>query len=96
MCGGNFAASYSGMPSSSSGLVTVVNTVEVPHFDLKEDPLFGWITMYRFLFGSVLSTTQKNTNGYHICSTCATVAFVVVNRLSEASHNNLNMQNQWR
>lgn len=37
--GGNFAALYKGIPSSS-GPTTVVNTVEVPHFDLKEDPSF--------------------------------------------------------
>lgn len=36
---GNFAALYKGIPSSV-GPATVVNTVEVPHFDLKEDPSF--------------------------------------------------------
>ena len=36
---GNFAALYKGMPVPS-GSCTVVNTVEVPHFDLKEDPSF--------------------------------------------------------
>ncbi|KAM1794431.1 hypothetical protein ACFX11_034910 [Malus domestica] len=38
---GNFAALYKGIPISYSPY-TVVNTVEVPHFDLKEDPSF-WI-----------------------------------------------------
>lgn len=36
---GNFSALYKGFPSSS-GHSTIVNTVEVPHFDLKEDPSF--------------------------------------------------------
>lgn len=35
----NFSALYRGLPSSS-GHSTTVNTVEVPHFDLKEDPSF--------------------------------------------------------
>lgn len=38
--GGNFASLYRGIPSSSGMVGTVVNTVEVPHFDLKEDPSF--------------------------------------------------------
>lgn len=38
---GNYAALYKGI-SSTSGPPTVVNTVEVSHFDLKEDPSF-WI-----------------------------------------------------
>lgn len=36
---GNFAQLYKGVPVSC-GPSTVVNTVEVPHFDLKEDPSF--------------------------------------------------------
>lgn len=36
---GNFAALYRGIPISC-GPPTVVNTVKVPHFDLKEDPSF--------------------------------------------------------
>lgn len=36
---GNFAALYKGVPISC-GPPTMVNTVEVPHFDLKEDPSF--------------------------------------------------------
>lgn len=36
---GNFAALHKGIPSSSNP-PTVVDTVEVPHFDLKEDPSF--------------------------------------------------------
>lgn len=39
--GANFPALYRGIPSSS-GAAPVVNTVEVPHFDLKEDPSF-WL-----------------------------------------------------
>lgn len=36
---GNFAALYKGMPITCVP-PTIVNTVEVPHFDLKEDPSF--------------------------------------------------------
>lgn len=39
---GNYAALYKGVPSSACMAPTVVNTVEVPHFDLKEDSSF-WI-----------------------------------------------------
>lgn len=35
----NYAALYRGIPSSGNSL-TVVDTVEVPHFDLKENPSF--------------------------------------------------------
>lgn len=38
--GGNFAALYKGIPISSGGCTTVVNSVEVPHFDFKEDSSF--------------------------------------------------------
>lgn len=38
--GGNFAALYKGIPISSGPSMTVVNSVEVPHFDLKEDTSF--------------------------------------------------------
>ncbi|XP_057992919.1 kinesin-like protein KIN-12D isoform X2 [Hevea brasiliensis] len=37
---GNFAALYRGVPVTGGSSTTVVNTVEVPHFDLKEDPSF--------------------------------------------------------
>lgn len=39
---GNFNALYRGIPVSSGGgfSATIVNTVDVPHFDLKEDPSF--------------------------------------------------------
>lgn len=37
--GGSYAALYRGL-HMSSGPATVVNTIEVPHFDLKEDPSF--------------------------------------------------------
>lgn len=38
--GGNFTALYKGIPISSGPSTTVVNSVEVPHFDLKEDTSF--------------------------------------------------------
>lgn len=40
--GNNYAALYKGFPSSACAPPAVVNTVEVPHFDLKEDSSF-WI-----------------------------------------------------
>ena len=52
---GNFAQLYKGVPVSC-GPSTVVNTVEVPHFDLKEDPSF-WMdhnvqvsSLWNFIF----------------------------------------------
>ncbi|KAL4278755.1 hypothetical protein GQ457_03G002990 [Hibiscus cannabinus] len=67
--GGNFAALYRGMPSSSScGPVTVVNTVEVPHFDLKEDPSFWMDRNVQVLIRvRPLNDIEKNTNGYNRC-----------------------------
>ncbi|KAK8700127.1 hypothetical protein V6N13_018531 [Hibiscus sabdariffa] len=69
MRGGNFAALYRGMPSSSScGPVTVVNTVEVPHFDLKEDPSFWMDHNVQVLIRvRPLNDIEKNTNGYNRC-----------------------------
>ncbi|KAK0582663.1 hypothetical protein LWI29_028296 [Acer saccharum] len=64
---GNFAALYKGIPSSS-GQATVVNTVEVPHFDLKEDPSF-WMdhSVQVLLRVRPLNSMEKSTQGYNRC-----------------------------
>ncbi|KAI4332059.1 hypothetical protein L6164_016998 [Bauhinia variegata] len=64
---GNYAALYKGIPSSNSAS-TVVNTVEVPHFDLKEDPSF-WINHNVQVIIRIrpLNSTERNTNGYNRC-----------------------------
>ncbi|PPD81977.1 hypothetical protein GOBAR_DD21105 [Gossypium barbadense] len=68
MRGGNFAALYRGVPSSSGGPVPVVNTVEVPHFDLKEDPSFWMDHNVQVLIRvRPLNGVEKSTNGYNRC-----------------------------
>ncbi|XP_021285651.1 kinesin-like protein KIN-12D isoform X2 [Herrania umbratica] len=69
MRGGNFAALYKGVPSSSScGPPTVVNTVEVPHFDLKEDPSFWMDHNVQVLIRvRPLNGMEKSTHGYNRC-----------------------------
>ncbi|KAK4848274.1 hypothetical protein QYF36_011166 [Acer negundo] len=64
---GNFAALYKGIPSSS-GQATFVNTVEVPHFDLKEDPSF-WMdhSVQVLLRVRPLNSMEKSTQGYNRC-----------------------------
>ncbi|XVE93307.1 hypothetical protein REPUB_Repub01dG0180300 [Reevesia pubescens] len=68
MRGGNFAALYKGVPSSSCGPPTVVNTVEVPHFDLKEDPSFWMDYNVQVLIRiRPLNGMEKSTHGYNRC-----------------------------
>ncbi|XVE49142.1 hypothetical protein DITRI_Ditri01bG0058600 [Diplodiscus trichospermus] len=69
MRGGNFAALYRGVPSSSSCVPpTVVNTIEVPHFDLKEDPSFWMDHNVQVLIRvRPLNGMEKSTNGYTRC-----------------------------
>ncbi|KAK2665172.1 hypothetical protein Ddye_003746 [Dipteronia dyeriana] len=64
---GNFAALYKGIPSSG-GQASVVNTVEVPHFDLKEDPSF-WMdhSVQVLLRVRPLNSMEKSTQGYTRC-----------------------------
>ncbi|XP_054777208.1 kinesin-like protein KIN-12D isoform X2 [Prosopis cineraria] len=64
---GNYAALYKGIPSSS-GPPTVVNTVEVPHFDLKEDTSF-WINHNVQVIIRVrpLNSMERATQGYNRC-----------------------------
>ncbi|GLU02988.1 hypothetical protein SLE2022_202120 [Rubroshorea leprosula] len=64
---GNFAALYRGMPSSCSP-ATVVNTVEVPHFDLKEDPSFWMDHNVQVLIRvRPLNSMEKSMHGYNRC-----------------------------
>ncbi|OMP01569.1 hypothetical protein COLO4_11727 [Corchorus olitorius] len=66
--GGNFSALYKGVPSSSCGPPTVVNTVEVPHFDLKEDPSFWMDHNVQVLIRvRPLNGSEKSTQGYNRC-----------------------------
>ncbi|XP_024021248.1 kinesin-like protein KIN-12D isoform X2 [Morus notabilis] len=59
---GNFAALYKGSSS------TVVNTVEVPHFDLKEDPSFWMEHNVQVLIRiRPLNSMERSTNGYNRC-----------------------------
>ncbi|KAF3435686.1 hypothetical protein FNV43_RR22777 [Rhamnella rubrinervis] len=64
---GNFAALYKGVPISC-GPPTVVNTVEVPHFDLKEDPSFWMDHNVQVLIRvRPLNSMERSTNGYNRC-----------------------------
>ncbi|GAV81504.1 Kinesin domain-containing protein/Kinesin-relat_1 domain-containing protein [Cephalotus follicularis] len=66
---GGFAALYKGNPSNC-GLVTstVVNTVEVPHFDLKEDPSFWMDHNVQVLIRvRPLNGMEKGMHGYNRC-----------------------------
>ncbi|OMO74183.1 Semialdehyde dehydrogenase, NAD-binding protein [Corchorus capsularis] len=66
--GGNFSALYKGVPGSSCGPPTVVNTVEVPHFDLKEDPSFWMDHNVQVLIRvRPLNGSEKSTQGYNRC-----------------------------
>lgn len=58
---GNYAALYKGLPMSAGSSSTVVNTVEVPHFNLKEDPSF-WMehnVQVKFAFRFSLILVQR-------------------------------------
>ncbi|RDX99717.1 Kinesin-like protein KIN-12D, partial [Mucuna pruriens] len=64
---GNYAALYKGIPGSAC-TPTVVNTVEVPHFDLKEDSSF-WINHNVQVIIRVrpLNSMERCTQGYNRC-----------------------------
>ncbi|KAJ7967416.1 Kinesin [Quillaja saponaria] len=64
---GNFAALYKGNPIST-GAPSVVNTVEVPHFDLKEDPSF-WINHNVQVLIRIrpLNSMERSINGFNRC-----------------------------
>ncbi|KAL2457752.1 Phragmoplast orienting kinesin 2 [Forsythia ovata] len=63
----NFAALSKGIPSSCNS-ATVVNTVEVPHFELKEDPSFWMEHNVQVLIRvRPLNNMEKSTYGYSRC-----------------------------
>ncbi|KAM3695150.1 hypothetical protein ACJW31_07G109700 [Castanea mollissima] len=64
---GNFAALYKGLPISC-GPATVVNSVEVPYFDLKEDPSF-WLehNVQVLIRVRPLNSMELSTQGYNRC-----------------------------
>lgn len=54
--GGSFSALYRGVPVSGGlGGTTVVNSVEVPHFDLREDPSFWMEHNVQVVYGVLFS-----------------------------------------
>ncbi|XP_062020518.1 kinesin-like protein KIN-12D [Rosa rugosa] len=66
--GGNFAALYKGIPISSGPSTTVVNSVEVPHFDLKEDTSFWMEHNVQVLIRvRPLNSMERSTHGYNRC-----------------------------
>ncbi|XP_011088306.1 kinesin-like protein KIN-12D [Sesamum indicum] len=64
---GNYAALSKGIPSSCN-LSTVVNTVEVPYFELKEDPSFWMEHNVQVLIRiRPLNNMEKSSFGYNRC-----------------------------
>ncbi|XP_065855642.1 LOW QUALITY PROTEIN: kinesin-like protein KIN-12D [Euphorbia lathyris] len=65
---GNFAALYRGIPVSGGSSNSVVNSVEVPHFELKENPSF-WMdhNVQVVIRVRPLNSMEKSTNGYNRC-----------------------------
>ncbi|KAB2602968.1 phragmoplast orienting kinesin 2-like [Pyrus ussuriensis x Pyrus communis] len=64
---GNFASLYKGIPISC-GPSTVVNSVEVPHFDLKEDPSFWMDHNVQVLIRvRPLNSMERSLHGYNRC-----------------------------
>ncbi|KAL5054076.1 hypothetical protein RYX36_034758 [Vicia faba] len=65
---GNYAALYKGVSSTSCTPPTVVNTVEVPHFDLKEDSSF-WINHNVQVIIRVrpLNSMERSIHNYNRC-----------------------------
>ncbi|WOH04683.1 hypothetical protein DCAR_0624095 [Daucus carota subsp. sativus] len=63
----NFAALSRGIPSYGSS-TTYVNTVEVPHFEMKEDPSFWMDHNVQVLIRvRPLNNMEKSTQGYNRC-----------------------------
>ncbi|XP_052194542.1 kinesin-like protein KIN-12D [Diospyros lotus] len=64
---GNYAALSKGLPISCSS-IPIVNSVEVPHFDLKEDPAFWMEHNVQVLIRiRPLNSMEKSTHGYNRC-----------------------------
>ncbi|KAG7582503.1 Kinesin motor domain [Arabidopsis suecica] len=65
---GGYASLYKGLSSSSGQVSAVVNSVEVPHFSLKEDPSFWMDHNVQILIRvRPLNSMEKSTNGYNRC-----------------------------
>ncbi|XP_019092244.1 PREDICTED: kinesin-like protein KIN-12D [Camelina sativa] len=65
---GGYASLYRGLSSSSGQVSAVVNTVQVPHFSLKEDPSFWMDHNVQILIRvRPLNSMEKGTNGYSRC-----------------------------
>ncbi|XP_013749346.2 kinesin-like protein KIN-12D [Brassica napus] len=65
---GGYASLYKGLSSSDRQVSGVVNTVEVPHFDLKEDPSFWMDHNVQILIRvRPLNSMEKSINGYNRC-----------------------------
>uniref|UniRef100_A0A0A0LIU9 Kinesin motor domain-containing protein n=1 Tax=Cucumis sativus TaxID=3659 RepID=A0A0A0LIU9_CUCSA len=63
----NFSALYKGIPANPVP-PSVVNTVEVPHFDLKEDPSFWMEHNVQVLIRvRPLNNMERSNNGYNRC-----------------------------
>ncbi|KAJ6419585.1 hypothetical protein OIU84_029653 [Salix udensis] len=67
--GGSFSALYRGVPVSGGlGGTTVVNSVEVPHFDLREDPSFWMEHNVQVLIRvRPLNSMERSMHGYNRC-----------------------------
>ncbi|KAI8554401.1 hypothetical protein RHMOL_Rhmol05G0095900 [Rhododendron molle] len=64
---GNYVPMSKGLPISCSSSY-VVNTVDVPHFDLKEDPSFWMEHNVQVLIRvRPLNSMERSVNGYHRC-----------------------------
>ncbi|CAN1307267.1 Kinesin-like protein KIN-12D [Linum perenne] len=65
---GNFGALYRGVPASCGSTTAIVNTAEVPHFDMKEDPSF-WMDHNVQVLVRVrpLSSMERSAQGYNRC-----------------------------
>ncbi|VFQ65808.1 unnamed protein product [Cuscuta campestris] len=63
----NYEALSKGVPTSSNSLA-VVNTIDVPHFALKEDPSFWMEHNVQVLIRvRPLNSMEKSSNGYNRC-----------------------------
>ncbi|KAJ4830100.1 hypothetical protein Tsubulata_017786 [Turnera subulata] len=76
---GNFAALYRGIPVSGGGSA-VVNTVDVPHFELKEDPSFWMEHNVQVLIRiRPLNSMERSMHGYNRClrqESCQSITWI--------------------
>ncbi|KAG2306209.1 hypothetical protein Bca52824_025957 [Brassica carinata] len=65
---GGYGSLYKGLSSSDRQVSAVVNTVEVSHFDLKEDPSFWMDHNVQILIRvRPLNSMERSINGYNRC-----------------------------